>query len=879
MVKENNEDRPDPEALLQAIKKLENKNKDGKFKLFFGMSAGVGKTYTMLEDALQRQQEGVDVVCGIINTHGRKETAAIAEKLPFIPEKTINYKGSYFSELDIDAILTRKPQLVLIDELAHTNVPGSRHHKRWQDVLEILEAGIDVYSTLNVQHIESRKDVIEEIAGITIRETVPDLVFERANQIELVDITPVELLKRLKEGKVYLGPQSEIAAKNFFQVDRLTALREIALRLTAEKVDHDLHGLLPNQESTSKWRPGEKLMVAVSHSPHSQSLIRTTRRYAFTLDAPWVAVHVDTGKKLSLKDNEQLVKNLSLARELGAEIVSVVDTDIGTAIQRVAQQKHVTQIIMGRPQRRLLGSLFNQRTLIDQLNEESSDIDIHIIRKDSAIPPYNPSFFNLKFTGESKGYLLSFLAIFLVGAVSSLLSINYIIVGFLFLLTILLLSLFNGSGPLLFSAATASLVWGFLFIPVTSNNDIFDFSLFISFFAAAIITGVLSQKIQERERLLRSREERTKTLYEIVKEIASAPSRQALFEAVCKKLDATLNGETYIFLTNEHDELVQKNGKNAISDEKEMAVAIWSKEHGNMAGFSTNTLSSANNLYIPLKGFKEIVGVLAFKPTPTRSLQPEEINLLQTTCQQLAAYIERTTSEDKVRNAEYMQQIEKIQHTILASISKEFNEPLFSIKGAAKDLKKPEFLGNIKLQSRKIQQIEDSSNNLSHIVDNVLAMSKLNSGFLKIHKDSHDIKELIEACLINLSKTLEKHSIEVSIAEELPSIQFDFSLMELLLCNLLINAAEYSPLGAKIRVSARMLSHFVLLSVADSGKGIPPDYIHLVFQKFYRIPGTEQQGVGLGLAVVKTIADMHNGKIEVRNRQEGGVEFILYLPK
>ena len=303
-----NEDRPDPEALLQVIKLQEEKNKGGILKIFFGMSAGVGKTYTMLEDAQQRKAEGVDIAIGLVNTHGRKETDALTVGLSIIPEKSVNYKGSIFTELDIDAILKRRPQIVLIDELAHTNVPGSRHTKRWQDVIEILEAGIDVYSTLNVQHIESRKDVVEEITGIAIRETVPDSILERASQIELVDITPIELLKRLKEGKVYLGPQSEIAAKNFFQVDRLTALREIALRITAEKVDHDLHVLLPSQERTGLWKTSERLMVAVSPSPHSQRLIRTARRYAYVLNAPWIAMHVDDGRKLSELENENLAE-------------------------------------------------------------------------------------------------------------------------------------------------------------------------------------------------------------------------------------------------------------------------------------------------------------------------------------------------------------------------------------------------------------------------------------------------------------------------------------------------------------------------------------------------------------------------------------------
>jgi two-component system, OmpR family, sensor histidine kinase KdpD len=881
-VQMSEEDRPDPEKLLQVIKLQEEKSKGGKLKVFFGMSAGVGKTYAMLEDAQQRLKEDLDIVIGIINTHGRKETDALTKGLPIIPLKSVNYKGSLFTELDIDAIIKRKPQIVLVDELAHTNVPGSRHPKRWQDVIEILEAGIDVYTTLNVQHIESRKDVVEEITGIPIRETVPDIMLERASQIELVDVTPTELLRRLKEGKVYLGPQSEIAAKNFFQVDRLTALREIALRMTAEKVDHDLHGLLPSQEKSGIWKTSERLLVAVSHSPHSQRLIRTTRRYAFILDAPWIALHVDTGKKLNDKDNEQLVKNLSLARELGAEIVTVTDLDVSKAVQRIAKQKNVTQIILGRsPKKSFFENLFNFNNLFDNLNKESSDIDVHIIRQDSAIPLQTPKIFNLEFTSRPSDYWWMAFFTLAIGGICDLLSpfLHYQMVGFIFLLSIMCFSLFMHSGPLALSALLFAIMWGFLFVPVGALTGEFELSLFASFFVVSFILGILTERIREREHLLLRYEEKNMILYEIVREIATAPFSKDLFISICNRLDTLLNGKSEILLKELDNGLIIDPSSELLKDEKEKAVAQWVFDNAKMAGLSTDTLSSVNNLYIPLKGSKEIVGVLTFQPIPQRAIQPEEINLLQTICQEVANYVERTYREEKDRKAEYISQVEKIQHAILNSISREFSSPLYSIKGAARELKNPELTKNAALHSRKIQQIEESSNNLSRIIDNVLAISRLSSGFLQIKKELHDIRGLVDACLINVQKNLEKHIVKVDVADDLPRIYFDFSLMELLLCNLLINAAEYSPPGKIILIVSKNDKDCILLSVADEGSGVPPDSVHLIFEKFYRVPGSGSSGMGLGLAIVKTIADMHDAKIEVHNRPNGGLQITVFLPK
>lgn len=880
----SDEDRPNPEALLHAIKLEEEKSKSGKLKIFFGMSAGVGKTYAMLEDAQQRKKEGVDIAIGIINTHGRQETEALTKGLPVIPEKKINYKGTTFTELDLDAVLQRRPEIILIDELAHTNIPGSRHPKRWQDVIEILDAGIDVYSTLNVQHIESRKDVVEEITGIPIRETVPDSILERAAQVELIDITPTELLRRLREGKVYLGPQSEVAAKNFFQVERLTALREIALRMTAEKVDHDLYGLLPNQEKAAAWKTSERLLVAVSHSPNSQRLIRTARRYAYILNAPWIALHVDDGRRLSDKENEQLAKNLSLARELGAEVITVTDFDVGKALQRIAKQKNITQIILGRsPRKGFLKKILGADGLVDLLNKESSDIDVHLIRQEPAPGPPKGKFLNLQLTSRPSEYWWVTVFTLAISGISDLFSyfLDYQAIGLIFLISIIGFSLFVTSGPLFLSAVLFSILWGFFFIPSTGSGTlgIEDIFIFASFFVSVFILSILTGRIKDRENLLRRHQERTFILYEIVRDIASEPFSKDLFSSICQRLNTLLGGKSEILLKEPNNILVIDPKTELLKDEKEKAVAKWVFDNGKVAGWSTDTLSSVKNLYIPLKGSKEIVGVLTFQTIPQRSVPQEEINLLQTVCHEVANYVERSFREEKDRQAEYTSQVEKIQHTILNSISNEFRSPLYSIKGATRELKNPELTKNVQLHTRKIQQIEESSNNLSRIIDNVLTISRFSSGFLKLKKELHDVQGLIDACLINLKKNLEKHVIKVEVEKNLPQIYFDFTLMELLLCNLLINAAEYSPPGKMIVIVSKLTDESILLSVSDEGKGIPLESIELVFQKFYRVPGTEPAGMGLGLALVKTIADLHEAKIEIHNRPAGGLEIIIFLPR
>lgn len=644
----DDENKPDPDELLKAIQKDELKKNSGKLKIFFGMSAGVGKTFAMLEEAQARLKEGITVIVGTINTHGRKETEKLLEGLPIIPEKWIKYKDTVFEEMDLDGILQAKPQLVLVDELAHTNVPGSRHPKRWQDVLDLLDSGIDVYTTLNVQHVESRKDIVESFAEIQIRETVPDLILERATTIELVDISPEELLERLKSGKVYLGNQSKMAINNFFKEDTLTALREIALRFTAEKVDHDLHALLLQKKG---WKTREKLMVAVSQSPTSQQLIRRTRRRAFELDAPWIGIYVDVGKVLSDKEQAILTSHLNLVQELGGEVVTTHDTDVASGMQNIADQKNITQLIVGQSAPRRFWDFF-QKSLIDQIEEKNPRFDLVILRPDKPSHVYRSIFQSPTLTRHDlTDYGIAIATVIGISCLGFLIIpwIGYKSVGQFFLLGILLLSFFVGQGAIFFAAILSTIAWNLFFIPPIFSfviPETEDLILTIIYFFTAAILGLSTSRIRKQDQLLKLREKRLQHLYEIEKEIANAPNFQTLRANISTRLQSIFKGNFDILIkAKDEDTLIFDSPLPILAEEKEQIVASWALKNQKLAGWSTSTLPSAHALYLPIIFSQKALGILVYVPLTERLLDLNEISFLQTVAQQLGAFLIRESSQ------------------------------------------------------------------------------------------------------------------------------------------------------------------------------------------------------------------------------------------
>jgi two-component system sensor histidine kinase KdpD len=869
------DDQPSPDELLRAIQKEEAQKSVGKLKVFFGMAAGVGKTFSMLEDAQRKLKEGVNVVIGTINTHGRKETEALVQGIPVVPEKWINYKGIAFSELDLEELLKLKPEIVLVDELAHTNVPGSKHPKRWQDVIELLDAGISVYTTLNVQHIESRKDIVESITGVQIRETVPDLILERATTIELVDLPPEDLLKRLKEGKVYLGDQSQIAAQNFFKEDNLTALREISLRLTAEKVDHDLHGFMGKGKG---WKTREKLLAAISPSPSSQWVVRAARRLAFELDAHWIAIWVDTGTPLSDTDQSRLMSNLNLARDLGAEVITTHDIDIPTAINRIAQEKEITRIIIGRPPKKRW-YLFWKEDLIERLEKENKNVDVIILRQEPVTTLYQRFVPSKYFTSTLSSYFFVFLyviAFILIGYAAEPL-VGYKSVGIIFLLGSMILGFFADLGPTLFGVILSALSWDFLFVEpyhAIEIHDPEDNAFVLIYFFTTALMALLTTRMRNQEKFLKKQQEKLEHLYEIQQVIANAHDVVTLRTNVTQRLQAILPGEFDILIKNSNDQFILDSKLPILQIEKERAVATWVFQNGTVAGWSTDTLPSAEAIYFPIKFLKTNAGVLVYHPKGNRPLSIEELNFIQTVTQQLGVFFARYLFEAQLHRQEYALQVEKLHNAIIHSLNRSFYSPVEGIIQINQQIKKTSADPNITVLCSKMERLMHS---IKLTADNMIAISELDSGHVHFEKIYHSINVLVNQCIEEIKPLMNERGVEVQAPAQPIYISCDYNLIKLALKNLILNAAQFSPVSIPITIQLASSESEFLLSVVDHGPHIPEDILAFIFEKFYR--STSSKGMGLGLAVVRSVMDIHKGKIEVKNLEGGGTEFTLIFAK
>lgn len=870
------DNRPNPDELLEAIKQEESLSKAGHLKIFLGMAAGVGKTYAMLEEAQQLKKSGIDIVVGIVETHGREETAVLLKGLQIVPEKTILYKEKEFKELDLDEILKLQPEIVLVDELAHNNTPGSKHAKRWQDVIELLDNGINVYTTLNVQHIESLNDIVKGITNVSVKETVPDLLIEKAASIQLVDITPDELLQRLKEGKVYLGDQSQIAIEHFFQMDRLTALREIVLRYAADKIDYDLRKMMPVKEGKIEWKPREKLLVAINHSPHSQKLIRMTRRLSANMDAPWTAVHVNNNRILSEEETRQLSKNITLARELGAEVITISDPSVADGIERIATQKGITQIVLGRKPRNKFLAFFRGETLLDRLVSKCKDIDIHVIRQET----YSASKRKALPTFSATSYLLAGLyVLFLALICRFILSyLDYEVIGVVFLLGILSLGLFFTKGPILFASVIFALLWDFFFVPpsgrfLVSTKE--DAAITLIYILTGLTVGILVDRARGQKGLLIKSEKTNASLYEIARTLSSNLTTADILLHIKEHLGKLLEGTFEIAIKEMDDGLNLDDAPPLLTNEKERTAAIWSFENGKEAGWSTETLPSVQNLYLPLNGSNEVMGLLIFRPQKDRALTIDEKNFLYTVCQQLSNFFERAFTGERSKQQEYLRKVEQIYNTILNRFSMVFDMSILTTRNALKKLKK-------KLKSigdfPEMEDIESSFEIFIKIMNNISAMAQLSETMVPLKKSKHEIKEVVDDCCEDAKELTKDHKIEKIVQERLPPIYIDYHLIQILLQNLILNAIEHAPAGTTIQVEAKIWGSQILLSVSDQGKGIPEDQLEAIFEKFYRPPEETSPGIGLGLAISKTIAEVHRGTLKAENLEEGGAKLTLTLP-
>jgi two-component system sensor histidine kinase KdpD len=877
------EQRPDPDALLASLNRDEQRAKRGKLKVFFGMCPGVGKTFAMLRSAQQELKDGVDLVVGVVETHGRLETEALLAGLPVIPRKEILYKNIKITEMDLEAILLRKPRLVLVDEFAHTNAQGSRHPKRYQDVVELLDAGIDVFTTLNVQHIESRADAVRQITGATVHETVPDSVFGLADQIELVDITPEALRERLSEGKVYMQGRAAAAAENFFKDTHLTALRELALRFVAEHVDKRLRELRSVGTLNTVWRSGERLLVAVGPSPSSTQLVRWTRRMAASQGASWIAVSVETTNPLNVEAQKRLEGNLSLARELGAEVVVTHDSDVADALVRVALQNNATQIVVGKSLSPRFIDMMRGGSLVDRLLKNAGSIDIYVVPAERAAEkprtwidwrPAKAS--SAKEYGEVFGVLASLtVACWFIFPHS-----GYLSVGLFFLLAIIVLSLRVGPGPVFVAGVASALTWDYLFIPPRFTFAIAHFEdglMFVTYFVVAIISGQLTARVRAQERNERMREDRATALFHLTQALSSARTLDDAVFAALRQADTYFGAKTALLLDDGNGSALMPHFAGSFSlTDKDRGVADWTWRNKKKAGRFTDTLPSAEGFHLPLVREDQCIGVLILRMPPEATLSLAQRDLAESFATQLAQLVEREQLRAAGEREKLLAQSDKLHRTLLDGVSHELKTPLAVLSSAVENLASADEATRADLAD----EIRTATRRLNRLVNNLLDQTRLESGALKPRLDWCDGHDLVNAALEGVSEALNGHPFETNIPKDLPLFRADAALMEQVIANLLLNAALHTPAGTEIFLAAGIdrAKSRIYFTVADRGPGLPAAMRERLFQKFQRGDAAKAGGLGLGLSIIRGFVTAQGGDVVAGENPGGGAVLTVYLP-
>lgn len=871
---------PDPDALLASLKQEEARAQRGRLKVFFGMCPGVGKTYAMLRAAHEELRDKVDLVVGVVETHRRVETEALVAGLPIVPKKKITYRDIQLEEMDLEAILTRKPRLVLVDELAHTNVPGSTHAKRYQDVIELLDAGIDVYTTLNIQHVESRADTVRQITGATVHETVPDTLLDLADQIELIDLTPEALRERLSEGKVYLGEKAAAAAENFFKDTHLTALRELALRFTAERVERQLRTMRSGHVKKTVWRSGERMLVAVGPSPFSTQLVRWTRRLAAAQGAPWIAAHIESSQPLSSEDQVLLDKNMALARELGAEVLVTHDEDIAVALVRLALQHNATQIVVGKPRGFRLLDLI-KGNLVDRLIRLGGNIDIYVVPAEQR--SRRPTWRGVEavFNGPSEyGWAAGTVALVTIGGLL-LPEKYYLAIGLVYLLAIVFLSLRVGRWPVLLAAMLSALTWDYLFIPPRYTFQIGNIEnaiLFATYFVVALVAGQLTSRIRAQAQHERRREERAVALFTLTRSLAEAETLDDAVFAALRQTDELLGAKTSLLLASDGgDDLVPHfAGSYAIND-KEAGVAAWAFRHKRPAGRFSDTLPSSSGYYVPLVRENRSIGVLGVTVDADEKLTLAQRDLLDAFARQLALSVEREHLREAGEREKLLAESDKLHRVLLDSVSHEFRTPLSVITSAFENLSG---VDDVQLRESLVTEGRMASKRLNRLVGNLLDQTRLESGALKPRLDWCDVSDIVNAALDGVRDALANHPVEVSIPANLPPVRADFTLTEQAIANLLLNAALHTPSSTPVFVTAGLDrgGERVFFMIADRGPGFPPEMKDRLFQKFSRGDAARIGGLGLGLSIVRGFIVAQGGEIVVGENPGGGAAFTIYLP-
>jgi two-component system, OmpR family, sensor histidine kinase KdpD len=876
--------RPDPDALLARVVEEESRARRGRLKLFFGAAPGVGKTYTMLEAARAAKAEGVDVVAGVVETHRRAETQRLLDGLEVLPRRTVEYHGTTLAEFDLDGALARRPALILVDELAHTNAPGSRHAKRWQDVEELLGAGISVYTTLNVQHIESLNDVVAQITGVVVRETVPDAVFEQADEVELVDISAEVLLERLREGKVYVPEQAARALEQFFREGNLIALRELALRRTAERVEAQMQGYRAAHGIDRTWPAAERLLVCIGPNPASARLIRSGRRMAAALHADWIVLHVESSRqRLSASDRDALGVNLRLAEQLGARTATISADDVAAEILSYARSQNVSRILAGKPTHgrwrdRLVGSL------LDRLIRGSRELDVYVITGE--VDEGRPAAARREPPPVPAGAFLRTAAVVAAaGALGLGLRswVNVTDIAMLFLLAVMVSAAWDGARPAILASVLAIALFDFVFVPPYYTFAVADASYVVTFavmLVVALSISRLAARIRGQADAAREREQHTAALYALSRRLADARNASDLAEAVSGQVHETFGAPATVLLPDDAGGFAALAGGPAAPGAAAQGVARWVLEHGQPAGIGTDTLPGADALYLPITSSGHALGVLRVECRDARwARDPIERQLLEAIADQAGIAFERAALAARSEQEQMATQAERLRTSLLSSLSHDLRTPLAGIEGAASALK--DGAEGLSPEARAVlaQTILEEARRMMRLVSNLLEMVRVESGALQVQQEWQSVEEVIGVALLRLEERLRAHPIHTDVPADLPLVPMDGLLVEQALVNLLENAAKYSPEGATIEVTAALDAGQLVIGITDRGPGVSPGEEERIFEKFYRSTVHEQVGgAGLGLTIVRAIALAHGGRVWVEPRAGGGSVFRLALP-
>lgn len=883
----NGERRPDPEALLALANREEAAARGGRgrLKVYFGMAPGVGKTYAMLEEAQTLRAEGLDVAVGIVETHGRGETEALLTGLEVLPRRAGEHRGVRLEEFDLDAALARRPAVLLVDELAHSNVPGSRHPKRWQDVDELLAAGLDVHTTMNVQHLESLNDVVASITGMHVRETVPDSILEAADSIVLVDLPPDELAKRLAEGKVYLPAQAERAARNFFRQSNLLALRELALRFMAERIGAQVLVHRQGRAEKTTWATSERLLVCIGPSPSSARVIRAAKRLATGLHAPWYAVYVDTGRHLGEADRQRVVEHLRQAEELGAEAVTLTGSDVALLVTDFARDRNATRIIIGKPAWPRWKSLL-YGSPVDELIRLSGDIDVQVVtgmdgpapRTSSGPTPGAPA----SLRGHAAACLLVAVCTLAGLAMRGRIADTNLVM--LYLLAVVGAATGFGYGPAVLASVLGVLTFDFFFVPPYLTFAVSDLQ-YVIVFGVMLLTGLVIARLTalHRRQLLVARrlERESAALGEFNRSMAAARGAETLCDIAIRHLDEYFHARATVLMPGAHGQLLACGGDGrALENPKVASIAQWVLDNGQPAGHGTHTLAASDHLFLPLAGQHGMLGVLALRPAEHAGWEelrmPERERTLTAMAKQIALVLEVDRLEASRRESVMAVEAERLKASLLSIATHDFQTPLAAIRGSAESLQALGRAAPPETTAELVENIRQQAVRLSRLIADLLRIVRLTSGGQPVAKTPIPMAEVLEDVLQRLEPQLRERKVVIHLPADLPLVPMDPALAGQLLANLTENATRHTPAGTPIEISARRSQDRLELEVADEGPGIPREDLERIFGMFSK--GAGSAGYGLGLAICKAIAEAHGGGIVAENREGGGARFRVTLP-